>query len=375
MANGAATPLISLDHEELVIRRGRRSGVYSVVAVHSTRLGPALGGCRMWRYADSADGARDALRLSRAMTYKAAAAGLPLGGGKGVICAPPGRPPSGGMRRDMLLDFADTVNVLEGDYITAEDVGTSSDDMVAIAERSQHVTGLPAARGGGGDPSPVTALGVRAAMRACCEKRFGSPDLEGRVVAVVGVGRVGSALARLLSEAGAELVLADIDERKRSLVQVLPNARWADPNVAIHEPVDVLAPCALGSAINEPNVDRLRCKIICGSANNQLAHDGLAEDLAAEEIIYAPDFIANAGGLMNVASELEDYDAERARRRAAEIEDTMARILSDAELLGTTPLAAAYQLARERLTQGTNAPGTAKRVLSEVEATPSGPPS
>jgi leucine dehydrogenase len=349
MPNGETTPLISLDHEELVIRRGRRSGVYTVVAVHSTKLGPALGGCRMWRYANSADGARDAMRLSRSMTFKAAAAGLALGGGKGVICAQPGRPASGGMRRDMLLDFADTVNVLEGAYLTAEDVGTSSDDMVVIAERSQHVTGLPKSKGGSGDPSPVTALGVQAAMRACCEKRFGSPVLEGRTVAIVGVGRVGSALARLLSEAGAELVLADIDEQKRSLVQVLPNARWADPNVALQEAVDVLAPCALGGAINEANVDRLRCKIICGSANNQLAHDGLAEDLAAEGIVFAPDFIANAGGLINVASEVEGYDEEKARRKAADIELTMAQILSDADLLGTTPLAAAYERARQRL--------------------------
>jgi leucine dehydrogenase len=349
MPNGETTPLISLDHEELVIRRGRRSGVYTVVAVHSTMLGPALGGCRMWRYASSADGARDAMRLSRAMTFKAAAAGLPLGGGKGVICAPPGRTPTGGLRRDMLLDFADTVNVLEGAYMTAEDVGTSSDDMVVIAERSQYVTGLPPSEGGSGDPSPVTALGVRAAMRACCEKRFGSPELEGRTVAVVGVGRVGAALAHLLSEAGAELVLADIDEQKRSLADKLPRARWADPNVALQEEVDVLAPCALGGAINESNVDRLRCQIVCGSANNQLAHDGLVEDLAAHGILYAPDFIANAGGLINVAAELEGYDEERARRGAADIERTMARLLADAELLGTTPLAAAYELARQRL--------------------------
>jgi hypothetical protein len=154
MRDEATTPLISLDHEELVIRRGRRSGTYTVVAVHSTKLGPALGGCRLWRYANSADGARDALRLSRTMTFKAAAADVPLGGGKGVICAEPGRPPSGGLRRDMLLDFADTVNVLEGAYITAEDVGTSSDDMVVIAERSRHVTGLPRSRGWGWRPEP-----------------------------------------------------------------------------------------------------------------------------------------------------------------------------------------------------------------------------
>jgi leucine dehydrogenase len=355
MRDEATTPLISLDHEELVIRRGRRSGVYAVVAVHSTALGPALGGCRLWRYANSADGARDALRLSRAMTLKAAAAGLPFGGGKGVICAEPGRPPAGEQRRDMLLDFADTVNVLEGGYITAEDVGTSSDDMIVIAERSPYVTGLPRSRGGSGDPSPVTAFGVEAAMRACCEHKFGSSTLEGRLVSIVGVGRVGTALARRLSEAGAELILADIDERKRELVEELPRTRWSDPNVALQEEVDLLAPCALGGAINETNVDRLRCQIICGSANNQLAHDGLAEDLAAHGILFAPDFIANAGGLINVAVELEGYSEEKARRRAAGIEETMSRILSEAQNSGTTPLVAAYELARRRLASASDA--------------------
>jgi leucine dehydrogenase len=347
--DASTTPLISLDHEELVIRRGRRSGVYTVVAVHSTALGPALGGCRLWRYANSADGARDALRLARAMTFKAAAAGVPLGGGKGVICAPPGMAPTGEARRNMLLDFGDTVNVLEGAYLTAEDVGTSSDDMVTIAERTKYVTGLPRERGGSGDPSPVTALGVEAAMRACCAHRFGSRDLTGRRIAVVGVGRVGSRLARRLSAAGATLVLADIDEDKRSLAAELQGASWADPNVALQAEVDVLAPCALGGAINETNVGRLRCEIVCGSANNQLAHDGLADDLAAHGILYAPDFIANAGGLINVAAELEGYDEAGARYRAAAIEQTTARLLKEADEAGVTPLAAAYELAHRRL--------------------------
>ena len=209
------TPLISLDHEELVIRRGRRSGVYTIVAVHSTALGPALGGCRMWRYESSADGARDALRLSRAMTFKSAACGLNVGGGKGVICLEPGRAPVGKARRDVLLDFADTINVLEGSYITAEDVGTSAKDMAVIADGTEWVTGLGRTRGGSGDPSPYTAMGVEAAMRACCESVFGSPDLGGRSVAVVGAGRVGSQLAKRLVKAGARLVVADIDESRR----------------------------------------------------------------------------------------------------------------------------------------------------------------
>jgi leucine dehydrogenase len=345
------TPLISLEHEELVIRRGRRSGAYTVVAVHSTALGPALGGCRLWRYPSSAEGARDALRLSRTMTYKAAACGVALGGGKGVICAEPGPAPTGKRRHEMLLDFADTVNVLEGAYLTAEDVGTSSRDMSVVAERTSYVTGLPRGRGGSGDPSPLTALGVEAAMRACCERRLGSRDLKGRSIAIVGVGRVGSRLARRLSRAGAKLILADIDEDKRKFADALPGARWSDPNPALQAEVDMLAPCALGGAINEANVGRLRCQIVCGAANNQLAHEGLAEDLAAAGILYAPDFIANAGGLINIATELEGYDPARARRRTAEIEQTTARVLDDAELAGTTPLRAAYELARRRLSE------------------------
>jgi leucine dehydrogenase len=352
------TPLISLDHEELVIRKGRRSGVYTVVALHSTALGPALGGCRLWRYASSADGARDALRLSRAMTFKAAAAGVSLGGGKGVICAEPGRTRTGKRRREMLLDFGDTVNVLEGAYMTAEDVGTSSRDMTVVAERTSHVRGLPRSRGGSGDPSPVTALGVEAAIRACCEWRFGSRELTGRTVAVIGVGRVGSRLARRLSRAGAKLILSDIDEGKRALARELPGARWADPNVAMQADVDILAPCALGGEINEANVGRLRCQIVCGSANNQLSHEGLAEDLEAHGILYAPDFIANAGGLINIAVELEGYDRTRARQRAAAIEQTMAGLLTDAERARNTPLAAAYQLARGRLAEASRAKGS-----------------
>jgi leucine dehydrogenase len=343
------TPLISLDHEALVIRRGRRSGVYTIVAVHSTRLGPALGGCRMWRYESSAGGARDALRLARAMTFKAAACGLDLGGGKGVICLEPGRAPTGKGRRDVLLDFADTVNVLEGSYITAEDVGTGSRDMSVIAEASRYVTGLGRSRGGSGDPSPFTAMGVEAAMRACCAKVFGTPELRGRTVAVVGAGRVGSQLAKRLSRAGAKLLVADIDERKRAAMEKLPGATWTDPSSAMLAGVDIVAPCALGGVIDQVNVGRLRCRIVCGSANNVLAHEGLAEDLRAEGILYAPDFIANAGGLINVSLELHGYDPAAARRGAAGIEQTMGTLLEEADATGVTPLAAAYRLARRRL--------------------------
>jgi leucine dehydrogenase len=347
-----ATPLISLDHEELVIRRGRRSGVYTIVAVHSTTLGPALGGCRMWRYENAAEAARDALRLSRAMTFKAAAAGLDLGGGKGVISAPAGGPPAGKRRRAMLLDFADTVEALEGSYITAEDVGTSARDMAAMEERTKFVTGRPRSRGGSGDPSPYTALGVEAAMRASCEHRFGSTSLKGRTVSIIGLGRVGGRLAKLVARAGAKLIVADIDPGKRALAQKL-GARWMDPTTAVLADADVVAPCALGGAIDEYNAGRLRCEIVCGAANNQLAHEGLGDDLAAHGILYAPDFIANAGGLINVGAELDPdgYDSKRVRRRVLGIEDTMREIYAEAERLGRPPLVAAYALARRRLAE------------------------
>ena len=335
-----------------MVRRGRRSGVYSIVAVHSTTLGPALGGCRMWRYESTAEAARDALRLSRAMTFKAAAAGLDLGGGKGVISAPAGPAPTGRQRKEMLLDFGDTVEVLEGDYITAEDVGTSARDMAVIEERTKHVTGRPPSQGGSGDPSPYTALGVQAAMRAAAENRWGSPELKGRSVAVIGLGRVGSRLARGLAKAGAKLLVADIDSSKRELAREL-GARWTDTSTALLAEVDVVAPCALGGAVDEYSVGRLRCEIVCGAANNQLAHEGLGEDLAAHGILYAPDFIANAGGLMNVGAEVEPagHDPKRVRKRVLGIEDTMREIFDAAARSGRTPLEAAYERARARLSQ------------------------
>jgi leucine dehydrogenase len=350
--DASASALVALDHEELVVRKGRRSGVYTIVAVHSTTLGPSLGGCRMWRYASSADAARDALRLSRAMTFKNAAAGLNLGGGKSVISLPPGPPPTGKQRRAILEDFGDTVSILEGAYYTAEDVGTSSRDMSVIADRTKYVTGLPRGRGGSGDPSPFTAIGVEAAMRASCQHVYGTTSLKGRSVAVIGAGRVGERLARLLSKAGAKLLLADIDESKKKLAKEL-KAKWSDPTSALLSDVDIVAPCALGGMVNGHSVQRLRCEIVCGSANNQLAHDGLAEDLAERGILYAPDFIANAGGVMNVATELdpEGYDAARTKRRALGIEETMDHIYDEAARSRTTPLATAYALARRRLAE------------------------
>ncbi|HUO75110.1 MAG TPA: Glu/Leu/Phe/Val dehydrogenase dimerization domain-containing protein [Solirubrobacteraceae bacterium] len=319
-----------------------------MVAVHSTIRGPSLGGCRMWEYDDARLALRDALRLSRAMTYKAAVADLPLGGGKGVIMLPTGRHISSERRHHALLDFAETVDALGGRYITAEDVGTSSRDMSVIAQRTKHVAGLPRGRGGSGDPSPFTALGIVHAIRASCERSFGSDSLRGRTICVIGVGHVGSRVAKLCARAGARLLLADVDAHKRALAEQL-GARWVTPERAFEADVDVLAPCALGGLLDDETVPRLRCRVVAGAANNQLAGESVADLLAAREILWAPDFVVNAGGLINVAQDIEGYDSAVARRRVKGIADTLRQIYDAADASGATPLTAAMELARRRL--------------------------
>jgi leucine dehydrogenase len=338
---------VPLEHEDLVVRRGRRSDRYMAVAIHSTALGPALGGVRLWHYDEVIEGVRDALRLAQGMTYKAALAGLDLGGGKGVICAPDG-PPSADLRRAMLLDFGDLVESLEGRYITAEDVGMTPADLAVVAERTAHVTGLDAERGGSGDPSPFTAMGIEAAMRACARERFGSPALGGQRVAIAGLGHVGAKLARRLADAGAALVVSDIDTGKRAIADEL-GARWVDPDHELLADCNILAPCALGGAIDREVLPVLRCEIICGSANNQLTEDSLAEELAERGILYAPDYVVNAGGLIHVYREIRGYSEEQAIELVLDIEHTVDRVLEIARDDGLTPLAAAKRLADQRL--------------------------
>jgi leucine dehydrogenase len=345
--------LETLDHEELLVRRGRRSGLYTVAAVHSTARGPSLGGCRMWGYEDSRAAVVDALRLARAMTSKSAVAGLPLGGGKGVIMLPAGAPPPDPeQRRDALLDFGETVDLLGGRYITAEDVGTSDADMTVIAEQTDHVAGLALERGGSGDPSPWTALGVETAIRVTCERVWGTDDLAGRSVAVIGLGSVGGALARGLAAGGASLVLADVAPVKRALAGEL-GATWVEPGAALRAEVDLVAPCALGGLLNHETVPELRCRAIAGAANNQLASDAIADSLHARGILWTPDFVANAGGIINISVELEPegYSPDRARSRVLAIGDTVGTVLDLAAAGGTTPLAAAQELARRRLAE------------------------
>lgn len=330
------------------MRRGTRSGLYTFVAVHSTLRGPAVGGCRMWAYEDTRLALRDVLRLSRAMTYKAAVADLPQGGGKGVIMLDPGVRLTPRRRHAALLDFGDTVQMLHGAYITAEDVGVSSRDMPVIAERTKFVAGLARSRGGGGDPSPLTALGVEQAIRACCEWEYANPSLRGRSICILGLGHVGSRVARRCQRAGARLVMTDVDESKRHLADQL-GARWVSSRSALEADVDVMVPCALGGIFDEDSVPRLRCRIIAGAANNQLAAEEIADLLMERDVLWAPDFVVNAGGLINIAVELAGYDAAIARRRVRGIADTLREIFEDARAAGITPLAAAMVRARDRL--------------------------
>jgi leucine dehydrogenase len=310
----------------------------------------------MWTYGDSRDAIADALRLSRAMTFKAAVAGLPQGGGKGVIMRRAGEPPLGpDHRRGALLDFAETVDMLDGRYRTAEDVGTSDADMNVIAELTQHVTGLAVERGSSGDPSPWTALGVQEAIQVACERVFGTPDLSERSIAVVGLGRVGGALARSLAAVGARLIVADVDEGKRELADEL-QADWTDPDAALLADVDVLAPCALGGALNDDTVPLLQCRAIAGAANNQLAAEVIAERLRARGILWVPDFVANAGGIINISVELEPegYAPERAEERVRAVGATVRTIFDEAEATDATPLAAAMALASRRLAEASD---------------------
>jgi leucine dehydrogenase len=251
-------------------------------------------------------------------------------------------------RRDLLLDFGDVVESLEGRYVTAEDVGISPPDLVEIRERTAHVTGLPAEQGGSGDPSPFTAIGVEAAMRASARAHFGSPELAGRRIVIAGMGHVGEKLARRLVHSGAEVAVSDIDPRKREVALEL-GAEWIPPAEEIVAECDILAPCALGGAIDAANLPLLRCEVICGCANNQLDDDGLASELAERGILYAPDFVVNSGGIIHVYREIRGYSEERARELALGIEDNLDAIFEAAAERSVTPLEAARAVAFERL--------------------------
>lgn len=335
-------------HEQVVWCAHRPSGLRAIVAIHSTVLGPALGGARFRPYADEDEALTDVLRLSRGMTYKAALAGLDLGGGKAVILGDPAT-----QRSDALLRaYGRFVDSLGGRYITAEDVGTAQADMDVVRQETAHVAGTSEVLGGSGDPSPATAAGLVHALRAVVGHRFGSPCLDGRHVAVVGVGKVGSALVGHLVAAGAKVSVADLDPSRVHAMVVRHGARACCVDDAMTADADVLAPCALGAVLDATTIPRLRCAAVCGSANNQLAEPEDARRLADRGILYAPDYVVSSGGIINIAEELVGYDRTRATARLAAIGATTSEVLADADRLGITTVEAADRLAERRLQAG-----------------------
>ena len=345
-------------HEQVVVRRGPESGLPIVVAVHSTAAGQAIGGCRMAVYPDWRDGLDDAIRLSAAMTDKCALAGLPNGGGKTVIAVPPGFT---GDREPALRDAGVVIDELNGAYATGPDVGTGPDDMMTIGTRTRWVFCRPVEAGGSGDSSPATAAGTVAALRALCEVRFGSGDLSRRSFAVLGLGRVGGTVATLLAEAGARLVVADVDESRRALAEAI-GARWVSPDDCRTAAVDVLVPAAMGGLLTPASVAALRCRAVAGPANNQLDAPGTAELLHRRGILWAPDPVVSAGGIIHATGvELRQLSEEAAMAEVAAIGDTLAALLRAAAETRVSPAT----IARDRAEAARGQVPTAQGQVSE----------
>ena len=348
---------MQLNHERVLVVTGRRSSLPLIIAVHSSALGQAVGGCRLWNYADWTDGLSDALRLSQAMTLKCSLAGLALGGGKSVIALPVEVRLDPERRRDVLLDLGDAIESLGGVYGAGEDVGTTADDMATIRERTRFVYGLPEATGGSGEPSAPTAIGVFESILVTCQELFGSRDVAGRAITIVGLGQVGSRLANHLRSAGAKLTVTDIDDAKRELASAL-GADWIAPDEALGWPTDILVPAALGGMLTHDNVADLQCAAIVGPANNQLASDDVADLIAAKGVLWAPDFLVNAGGVIYGAHmEKGSRNADTALAAVTAIGSTLSDVFGLARRAGVTPLAAAQSIAMERV----DAAGTDRR--------------
>ena len=340
---------IPLSHENVLITTGERSGLMITVAVHSTRLGQALGGARLWQYASWTDAVADALRLSAAMTLKNAAAGLNRGGGKSVIYLPLGTVLTTAEKRLAMLDLGDAIESLNGAYMTAEDVGTSAELMAIVAERTSHVCGLPAASGGVGEPADATAAGVYASIESTLEALFGSREVRGRHLIISGLGHVGGRLATALAAAGATLTVTDINPDKRALADEL-GATWGSVADAHRVHADLFVPCGLGGVLTAAVIAELNVVGVCGAANNQLATGAGAAQLDARGILWAPDFVVNAGGVvyLSMASE-PNADLEPITERVAAIGSVLTQIFTDARANEITTLAAAELLAAARL--------------------------
>jgi len=345
------------DHEQVVVCHDKRSGLRAIIGIHNTTLGPALGGTRMWTYASDFDALKDVLRLSRGMTYKAAVAGLNLGGGKAVVIGDPRTDKTEAMFRA----FGRYVEGLGGRYITAEDVGTSLQEMVWIRSETKYVTGIPVELGGSGDPSPVTALGTYVGIKASAAVKYGSDSLAGKRVMIQGAGHVASTLAKDLAREGAKVMVSDIYADKANSLARETGATVIDPDKVYAVECDIFAPAALGAIINDETIPQLKCSIIAGPANNQLADEERhAEELKKRGILFAPDYVINAGGLINVANELEGYSQSRALKQAEGIYDVLKKILLLAQEKNITTVEASNHVAEERL----RSIGSTKRIYA-----------
>ncbi|MFH0067954.1 branched-chain amino acid dehydrogenase [Peribacillus sp. NPDC056705] len=338
------------DYEQLLFCQDKQSGLKAIIAIHDTTLGPALGGTRMWTYASEEDAIEDALRLSRGMTYKNAAAGLNLGGGKTVIIGDPRKDKN----EEMFRAFGRYIQGLNGRYITAEDVGTTVEDMDLIHEETDFVTGISPAFGSSGNPSPVTAYGVYRGMKAAAKEAFGTDSLEGRVIAVQGVGNVSYNLCRHLHEEGAQLIVTDINKESVARAVESFGATAVDPDEIYGVDCDIYAPCALGAVINDHTINQIKAKVIAGAANNQLKEPVHGDQIHEKGIIYAPDYVINAGGVINVADELLGYNRERALKKVETVYDTIERVIEIANRDQIPTYKAADRMAEERIARMRN---------------------
>jgi len=333
------------DYEQLVFCQDEASGLKAIIAIHDTTLGPALGGARMWTYASEENAIEDALRLARGMTYKNAAAGLNLGGGKTVIIGDPFKDKN----EEMFRALGRFIQGLNGRYITAEDVGTTVTDMDLIHEETNYVTGISPAFGSSGNPSPVTAYGVYRGMKAAAKEAFGFDSLEGRTISVQGLGNVAYKLCEYLHNEGAKLVVTDINQAAIDRVVNDFGATAVAPEEIYSQEVDIFSPCALGAILNDETIPQLKAKVVAGSANNQLQDSRHGDYLHELGIVYAPDYVINAGGVINVADELYGYNSERAMKRVEGIYDSIEKIFTISKRDGIPTYVAANRLAEERI--------------------------